>query len=71
MYHNFYDKIVILNPYKMNQPNKNIYESTKLPWSSPELSELKPDLIRQQDEEILYHVLNSDEVFRLVIGSAA
>ena len=53
----------------MNQPNKNISESTKLPWSSPELSELKPDLIRQQDEEILYHVLNSDEVFRLVNGS--
>ncbi len=55
----------------MNQPNKNISESTKLPWSSPELSELKPDLIRQQEEEILYHVLNSEEVFRLVIGSAA
>ena len=53
----------------MNQPNKNISESTKLPWSSPELSELKPDLIRQQEEEILYHVLNSEEVFRLVIGS--
>jgi hypothetical protein len=53
----------------MNQPNKNISESTKLPWSSPELSELKPDLIRQQDEEILYHVLNSEEVFRLVIGT--
>jgi hypothetical protein len=53
----------------MNQPNKNISESTKLPWSSPELSELKPDLIRQQDEEILYHVLNSDEVFRLVSGT--
>jgi hypothetical protein len=53
----------------MNQPNKNISESTKLPWSSPELSELKPDLIRQQDEEILYHVLNSDEVFRLVNGT--
>ena len=53
----------------MKQPNKNISESTKLPWSSPELSELKPDLIRQQDEEILYHVLNSEEVFRLVSGS--
>ena len=53
----------------MNQPNKNISESTKLPWSSPELSELKPDLIRQQDEEILYHVLNSEEVFRLVSGT--
>jgi hypothetical protein len=53
----------------MNQPNKNISESTKLPWSSPELSELKPDLIRQQDEEILYHVLNSEEVFRLVNGT--
>ena len=55
----------------MNQPNKNISESTKLPWSSPELSELKPDLIRQQDEEILYHVLNSEEVFRLVNGTAS
>jgi hypothetical protein len=53
----------------MNQPNKNISESTKLPWSSPEISELKPDLIRQQDEEILYHVLNSEEVFRLVSGT--
>ena len=53
----------------MKQPNKNISESTKLPWSSPELSELKPDLIRQQDEEILYHVLNSEEVFRLVSGT--
>ena len=53
----------------MNQPNKNISESTKLPWSSPELSELKPDLIRQQDEEILYPVLNSEEVFRLVSGT--
>ena len=55
----------------MKQPNKNISESTKLPWSSPELSELKPDLIRQQDEEILYHVLNSEEVFRLVNGTAS
>jgi hypothetical protein len=53
----------------MNQPNQNISESTKLPWSSPELSELKPDLIRQQDEEILYPVLNSEEVFRLVSGT--
>ena len=53
----------------MNQPNKNISESTKLPWASPELTELKPDLIRQQDEELLYHVLNSEEVFRLVSGT--
>jgi len=42
----------------------------KQPWSTPELTELKPDLIRQQDDEILYHVLNSEEVFRLVSGTA-
>jgi hypothetical protein len=48
----------------------NQLNEKKLPWSPPELIELKPDLIRQQDDEILYHVLNSEEVFRLVSGTA-
>jgi len=54
----------------MNPANENLLQPAKLPWTAPELSELKPDLIRQQDEELLYHVLNSEEVFRLVTGTA-
>ncbi len=48
----------------------NQFNEKKMPWTPPELIELKPDLIRQQDDEILYHVLNSEEVFRLVSGTA-
>jgi hypothetical protein len=54
----------------MQNPTEKLTGSIKQPWSTPELTELKPDLIRQQDDEILYHVLNSEEVFRLVNGSS-
>ena len=54
----------------MQNPTEKLTGSIKQPWSTPELTELKPDLIRQQDDEILYHVLNSEEVFRLVSGTA-
>ena len=54
----------------MNPANENLLQPAKLTWTAPELSELKPDLIRQQDEELLYHVLNSEEVFRLVSGGS-
>jgi len=43
----------------------------KQTWSTPALTELKPDLIRQQEEEMLYYVLNSEEFFRLVSGTAS
>lgn len=51
----------------LTNPEKGI---GKEKWATPALTELKPDLIRQQEEEILYHVLNSEEVFRLVTGTA-
>lgn len=51
----------------LTNPEKGIGKET---WATPALTELKPDLIRQQEEEILYHVLNSEEVFRLVNGSS-
>jgi hypothetical protein len=43
----------------------------KQPWSAPELTELKPDLIRQQEEELLYYLMNSEEFFRLVNGTVS
>ena len=45
--------------------------SSKQPWSTPALTELKADLIRQQEEEMLYYALNSEEFFRLVSGTAS
>ena len=45
--------------------------SSKQPWSTPVLTELKADLIRQQEEEMLYYALNSEEFFRLVNGTAS
>ena len=45
--------------------------SSKQPWSTPALTELKVDLIRQQEEEMLYYALNSEEFFRLVNGTAS
>jgi|688.fasta_scaffold212815_2 hypothetical protein len=45
--------------------------SSKQPWSTPALTELKADLIRQQEEEMLYYALNSEEFFRLVNGTAS
>jgi len=45
--------------------------SSKQPWSTPALTELKADLIRQQEEELLYYALNSEEFFRLVSGTAS
>jgi len=50
----------------LTNPEKGI---GKEKWATPALTELKPDLIRQQEEEILYHVLNSEEVFRLITGT--
>lgn len=41
-------------------------------WATPALTELKPDLIRQQEEEILYYVLTSEDgasIFNLRTGS--
>jgi hypothetical protein len=45
----------------MNQPKES--------WSTPTIESLSVDLIRQQEEEILYHLLNSEEAFRLVTGT--
>jgi hypothetical protein len=47
------------------------FSPAKLPWSAPELTELKSDLIRQQEEELLYYLMNSEEFFRLVNGTAS
>ncbi|MBM3923009.1 MAG: tail fiber domain-containing protein [Sphingomonadales bacterium] len=47
------------------------FVSSKQPWSTPALTELKADLIRQQEEELLYYALNSEEFFRLVSGTAS
>lgn len=40
-------------------------------WSTPTIELLSVDLIRQQEEEILYHLLNSEEAFRLVTGTTS
>lgn len=48
----------------MNQPEK-----VKQPWVAPAVIEIKPDLIKQQEEEALYQLLTSDEGFRLLTGS--
>lgn len=53
----------------MNHPHHT--PTTKQPWSTPQLEEIKPDVIKQQDEEILYHLLNSEEGFRLLSGSTS
>lgn len=47
----------------MNQPKES--------WSTPTIESLSVDLIRQQEEEILYHLLNSEEAFRLVTGTTS
>jgi len=50
----------------MNQPEK-----VKLPWVTPEVIEIKTDLIKQQEEEALYQLLFTEEGFRLLTGSAS
>ena len=49
----------------MNQP-----EIKKQPWVAPAITEIKTDLIKQQEEEMLYQLLTSEEGFRLLTGSA-
>ncbi len=49
----------------MNQP-----EIKKQPWVTPAIVEIKMDLIKQQEEEMLYQLLTSEEGFRLVTGSS-
>ena len=49
----------------MNQP-----EIKKQPWVAPAIVEIKTDLIKQQEEEMLYQLLTSEEGFRLLTGSA-
>ena len=49
----------------MNQP-----EIKKQPWVAPAIVEIKTDLIKQQEEEMLYQLLISEEGFRLLTGSA-
>ena len=44
---------------------------TKQPWVTPKIEELKPDVIKQQDEEILYYLLNNEDAFRLVTGTTS
>jgi len=43
----------------------------KLPWSTPKIEEINPDLIKQQEEEALYQLLTSEEGFRLFTGSVS
>jgi len=44
---------------------------SKLPWVTPEVIEIKTDLIKQQEEEALYQLLVSEEGFRLLTGSVS
>lgn len=48
----------------MNQP-----EIKKQPWVAPAIVEIKTELIKQQEEEMLYQLLISEEGFRLLTGS--
>lgn len=50
----------------MNQP-----EIIKQPWITPDIVEIKTDLIKQQEEEALYQLLTSEEAFRLITGSVS
>ena len=55
----------------MNTNNLHTPSSeTKQPWVTPKIEELKPDAIKQQDEEILYYLLNNEDAFRLVTGTS-
>jgi len=48
---------------------KNV--TTKKEWSAPAIIELKPDLIKQQESEVLYYLLNSEDGFKLLSGAAS
>ena len=50
----------------MSQP-----EIIKQPWVTPVIVEIKTDLIKQQEEEMLYQLLTSEEGFRLQTGSVS
>lgn len=55
----------------MFNPEKLIEPGHKMPWVTPSIEEIKTDAIKQQEEEILYHMLSSDEGFKLLNGSIA
>lgn len=55
----------------MSNPEKFINPGQKMPWTAPAIEEIKTDSIKQQEEEILYHMLSSDEGFKLLNGSVA
>ena len=41
----------------------------RLPWNTPALQVLSVDHIKQQEDELLYHMLLNDESFKLLTGS--
>lgn len=49
----------------------NQLETTKQQWVRPKLTEINTGQIQQQEEELLYQLLNSDSGFKLLSGSAA
>ena len=53
----------------MFNPEKLIEPGHKMPWVTPLIEEIKTDAIKQQEEEILYHMLSSDDGFKLLNGS--
>ena len=53
------------------KPTNPVQSIVKENWSTPELTELKPDLIRQQEDEILYYVLSSEDGMRLLSGATS
>lgn len=45
--------------------------TTKKEWITPSVTELKPDLIKQQESEVLYYLLNSEDGLKLLSGAAS
>lgn len=53
----------------MPAPQESMELGHKMPWKTPSIQEIKTDAIKQEEEEILYYILSSDEGFKLLNGS--
>lgn len=47
------------------------FEILKQQWVSPKLTEINAAHIQQQEEELLYQLMNSEQRFKLLTGSTA